>query len=451
MPKPRYHQNISVTIKALGANGEGIGHWHGYTIFADKTLPGEEVRGRLIEKQKRYGRLQLHQLITRSDARVEAPCPYFERCGGCQLMHLDYTHQLQVKRQRVVDALKRFGHIEGVDVAPCAASPKPLAYRNKMQVPAAPDAQGHLSLGLYAPHSHELVDIGRCLVHCEEGDRVFQTCRALLQQAKITPYHFDTKTGELRYLLIKTAVFNPQVLVVLVTAGEASDPLKKVAREIIAHCPSVKGVVHNINSGEDNVVLGKSFNLLEGQAFIEETIHGLTFKVSAASFFQVNPYQADKLYHCAIEFAQLTGSETVLDAYCGVGTLTLMMADKAAKVIGIECVPEAIDDARDNARRNGWSHAQFICGEAESVISTLEKAEVILLNPPRKGCAPSFLEAVGRLHPRRIVYISCDPATLGRDLALLQSQGYAIDKVQPFDMFPQTAHVESVVQLTSVR
>lgn len=448
MTKPRYNQNVSLTIKSIGANGEGVGYWHGYTLFVDKTLPGEVVRGRLVECQKRYGRVNPLSISEPSPLRVAPACPLYERCGGCQLMHLGYDHQLEAKRQRVLNDFEKFGRMTDVEVKPCIASPNPVAYRNKIQMPVGNSPQG-LVFGLYARDSHDLVAIDHCVVHCELGERVYEIVCDILKRSGVRAYDAETGSGELRYLLIKTAVHAQQVLVVLVTHGDASQALVEAAKEMMARCPQVKGVVQNINSGSGNVVLGQEYRTLAGAGSIEETLRGLVFKVSPASFFQVNTLQAENLYDKALDLAGLTGHETVLDAYCGVGTLALLAARRACKVIGVECVAPAIEDAKENAKRNGIVNAHFVCDNAESFVETLEGVDVALLNPPRKGCEASFLEGLGKLKPRTIVYISCDPATLARDLSRLKQHGYQVGSVHPFDMFPHTAHVECVVKLVS--
>lgn len=443
MPKPRYNQNISVTIQSLGMNGEGVGYWHGYTIFVDGALPGEEVRGRLIQRESKFGRLQVSSIHNSSPGRVEPPCPLFGRCGGCQLMHLSYEHQLELKRQLVIQAFERVGRLTDIQVEPCVASPSPLAYRNKIQLPVAASSEG-IQIGLYARNSHELIGVDHCLVHCDLGESVFHKVSTIVKESGISPYIHEDHSGELRYVLIKTAVNTQQVLVTFVTNGEGSDTFHTIAETIMQQCPKVKGVIQNINNLQGNVVLSGGFRVLAGNAYIEEEVLGLTFKVSPASFFQVNTAQAENLYTKALEISELEGSETVLDAYCGVGTLSLMIARKAKQVIGIECVPEAIRDAIANAALNNIHNAKFLCDQAEAAISSLSSIDVAFLNPPRKGCDQKFLEKLAELSPKRIVYISCDPGTLSRDLAFLRKVNYSIGTIHPFDMFPQTSHVECV-------
>ena len=423
------NQIIELHVERLGINGEGVAHFQGLTVFVDDALPGERVKARIYEKRKTFARAKLVEILEESKERVAPICPLFGTCGGCQIMHLKYEAQLGAKRQRVVDALERIGKIDGKLVADCRASPLPLFYRNKIQLPVK---EG--KLGLYARHSHELVPIEKCYIHCALGEAVFEKIAPILKQEN------------LKHVLIKTAVNTGEVLVVLVTRDEEISP--GLAARLMKEAPEIKGVVQNVNPDAGNVVLSQDFRVLAGQGSIEEKIHGLIFKVSPASFFQINPAQAENLYQQVVEDAELTGSEAVLDAYCGVGTLALILAKSAKEVIGIENVQDATRDAAENALANGIVNARFICGEAEVKIQELEKVDVAVLNPPRKGCERVFLEALIRLKPRRIVYVSCDPATLARDLQLLVSEGYQVDGVKPFDMFPQTSHVESVAKLT---
>lgn len=426
-------QEIELSIERLGINGEGVASWHGYTIFVDGGLPGETACVRLYERRKTFGRGKVVKLLTSSPHRVEPACPLFGKCGGCQLMHLAYDQQLKAKRQRVVDALERIGKIFGVEVLPCEPSPSPLAYRNKIQLPAAPDA----TLGLYAYNTHDLVPIEKCFIHCAFGEKAFQHIRQTLKAVPLPG---------LRNVLIKTAVHTGQILVVMVTEGKCPT-IDAFSHRLMALMPELRGVVQNINASSSNTILSGDFHLVAGQGYIEERLCGLLFKVSPASFFQVNPAQAEKLYEKALEFLSLQGSEKALDAYCGVGTLSLILAKKAREVVGVECVPEAIADAKENARLNAITNATFTCAQAEEFISSLDNIDAAVLNPPRKGCEASFLEKLSLLKPTRIVYISCDPATLARDLALLISKGYRLEAVQPFDMFPQTAHVETIASL----
>jgi len=334
-------------------------------------------------------------------------------------MHLDYSKQLELKRQRVVDAMQRIGKID-IDVKSCIPSPQQFHYRNKIQL--------QKGIGFYQRKSNDLIKIDHCLLHSDLGEEIYRTLQV----------------GEVRHLLIKTTINTLQALVVLVTNKKLP---KFLGEKILKSHSAIKGVVANINKRNDNVILGDEYQLLAGEDHIYEELLGLKFKVSPASFFQVNTKQAENLYQHAIKLSDLKGGEVILDAYCGVGTLSLLLAQHAKRVIGIEYVSEAIEDAKENAHLNGTTNTDFRCGAAEGLISELENIDIAYVNPPRKGCDRKFLESLVRLKPREIIYISCDPATLARDLSYLTSNGYSADELYPFDMFPQTMHVESVVNL----
>jgi len=444
----RLGKKMDLDIERLGINGEGVGQWYGCTIFVDGALPGEKVHGSLIEKKKNYGRARVLELLSPSPHRVAPPCPLFGKCGGCQIMHLSYEEQLKAKRQRVVDALERIGKFRGISVEPCVASPSPLHYRNKIQIPVAPSENG-IRFGLYARSSHDLIDMDNCHIHCSLGEEVYKKLQGIIKASSLTAFDYKTGHGEIRHLLIKTSVQTEEVLVVLVTAKPVSDELHSVAKKIIEEIPSVKGVVHNLNSEIDNTILGSVYTTLAGNDSVEDVLCGLRFKVSPASFFQVNPKQAEQLYNAALTASCVTENDVVLDAYCGVGSMSLLFANKARCVIGVESVPEAIEDAKYNAKINGITNTEFHAQLAEDYIGSYEgPLDIAVLNPPRKGCDPALIDKIGNLPLKKIVYVSCDPATLARDLQLLSVKGWKIDTVQPFDMFPQTAHVECLVALS---
>jgi 23S rRNA (uracil1939-C5)-methyltransferase len=445
--KPKLNQKINLTIERLGIYGEGIGYWHGFTVFVDGPLPGEVIMACMTEVKKNFGRAKVIYTDNLSLARATPPCPLFGRCGGCQIMHLNYEEQLKMKQQMVIDAFERIGKFVNPPVSPCIPSPNPLEYRNKIQVPVRAGPNGEIRMGFYARSSHDLIDVEHCYIHCPLGEEVYKKIQELIKGSDLTAYDWNTLQGELRHVIIKSAVHTGQVLVVFITHECEHSKLENIAKELMQACPSVKGVVQNINTAPKNAVFGPEFRQIAGVPQIIEELCSLKFKISASSFFQVNPAQAEQLYDHAIESCGLTGKERVLDAFCGVGTLSLISSKKAKEVIGIEVVPEAIEDAKENARLNNIENVNFICDTAESKINNIGDIDVVILNPPRKGCEPELIATLCQKHPKTIVYISCDPATLARDTALLCSQGYEIKTIQPFDMFPQTAHVETVVKL----
>ena len=439
-------QQIELPVHGLGSSGEGVGYYQGYTVFVDGALPEEIVAATLTECKKTYGRAELIKIIKPSPLREKPVCHLFGKCGGCQLMHLDYQQQLVVKQQKVIDALQRIGKIKDPTVSPCLPSPNKLHYRNKIQLPVKAGANG-LLVGLYARSSHDLVEVDSCHIHCDVGEKAFQITKRLIKESGIKAYDPQTGEGELRHILIKSSMSFQESLIILVTQGIDREKLIPLARKMMQQAPQIKGVVQNINHIQGNIILGDSFSLIAGSDFIHERLGNLTFKISPASFFQVNTPQAECLYAKALELSEVKGNETILDAYCGVGTISLYFAKHVKKVIGVECVPEAIVNANENAKINEIQNAEFVCANSEDYIKSLDQIDLIILNPPRKGCEKGFLEGIQRLRPSKIIYISCDPATLARDLAYLSACGYAIKVVQPFDMFPQTAHVECVVKL----
>jgi 23S rRNA (uracil1939-C5)-methyltransferase len=430
-------QEFELDIERLGIYGEGVGRLEGFAIFIDGALPGERVVAKIYELHKSFGRAHIKKILISSKNRITPVCPLFGTCGGCQLLHLEYSQQLLTKRQKVVDAFERIGGFFEATIAPCEPSPLQLGYRNKIQLPTS--KENPVTLGLYARKTHDLVKVSQCFIHCDLGEEVFTKLAPLLKA--------HASSESLKHVLIKTSVISREVLVILVTTLRNLPYLSELAKCIIEKIPEVRGVVQNVNPSLGNVILSEDYVTLAGDPFIEEKILGYKVKISPASFFQVNTYQAEKLYKKAIELCALTGAETVLDAYCGVGVLSLLIASHAKRVIGIECVQDAVANAKENAQSNHISNIEFTCAPVEETISSLKNIDVALLNPPRKGCSPLFLEALTAAAPKKIVYISCDPATLARDLKYLCSKGYVLESAHPFDLFPQTGHVECIVSI----
>lgn len=428
-----------VSIRSIGSGGEGVGTYEGLVCFVEGALPGEEVRVKVTSVKPKYFKADLMEVLKASPDRVKPICPVFERCGGCQLMHLNYEAQLRYKTEQVAETLKRVGGLQGLTVNPCIPSPQELHYRNKVQLPIVYRPDGWV-MGLYARGSHDIIPVKKCYIHCEAGEQIFYAASEILM--KMAP----PKEGTLRHLLMRTAIHNNEILVVLVTTGIEKTWLDSFAAQLMEKRQEVKGVIENINKRNDNVILGTHYRVIRGVSTIEEKICDLRFRLSPHAFFQVNTLQVEQLYRSAIEMAQLSGSEVVVDAYCGVGTMALIAAGSCKSVIGIEYIEDAIKDARYNAQLNGIKNAEFFVGAAESLLHSIKKMDVVILNPPRKGCDDKVLQTLLKKAPRCIIYVSCNPATLARDLSLLMSR-YQIDSVQPFDMFPQTSHVETVVKL----
>lgn len=431
----------TLTINSLTSTGEGIGSLEGLKVFVDGALPGEEVQAVLTTKKKNYGVGKLLKVLSPSSDRVAPICPLFGACGGCQIMHLTYPAQLVNKTERVKEALSRIGKVDA-PVAPCIPSPLPLAYRNKIQLPVVWSGEVK-TMGLFRKKTHDVIPVHRCFIQSPEGEAILQWIQKNLN------------TSSVRYVLIRTASRGEEhgSMVIFVTDGRFESALKSCAHALCKSIPSVKSVYVNPHRGSTNTILGPTFRLLAGDPFIIEAlkVSGHTemvknFRISPSSFFQVNPSQTEQMYQYVLSQADLKADETLLDAFCGVGTMALFGADYVQHVIGIECVKEAIVNATENAKLNQTTNATFICGKAEDIIPKLERMTTVFLNPPRKGCDPRLIQSLLLKEPPKILYISCDPATLARDLKSL-CEKYEVAAVQPFDMFPQTMHVETVVTL----
>lgn len=447
---PKINDIIQLKIDNLGSSGEGVGSFQQFKIFVDGALPEEEILCKISLIKPTWGKAELLSILKPSQGRVTPRCPVFSTCGGCQLMHLNYEAQLKVKEMRVRETLKRIGEISDAKVFPCLPSERPFHYRNKIQLPVK-EIEGKLVLGLYQKNSHEIVPIEQCFIHREEGEEILKELNALLKESSIKAWNQESHQGELRHVILKAAHSTNEALLIFVTNGPASSELKEIGKALMSRCPSLKGVVENRNRQRNNVILGDQFLLCFGRDHIWEDLGDIKFKVSPQSFFQVNPTQAIKLYQKALEFAEIHSQSKILDLYCGVGTLTLFAAKLGKEVIGVECVNQAIVDAKENAKINQITNCQFFHATSESFISnnSLKNNDIVFLNPPRKGCEPEVLQKLIQMKPQKIVYISCDPATLARDLKILGTQFETV-LVQPVDMFPQTSHVECVTLLMSL-
>lgn len=443
---PHHGQPITLSIDTLTGKGDGIANWHDRKVFIPGTLPGEQVEVSLHGIKPKYAQADLIRIIQPHPQRIEAHCSYTE-CGGCQLAYLAYSEQLKIKQQQVVDALQSKGIMSSVE--PCLGMSQPLAFRNKA-VYSVRTKNGEPVIGFYRKNSHQVVDIAACPVQHEQTTTIIAAIRQWMKAFNIAGYDEANHTGCVRYVMIRHGFKTGSCMVVLVTL---TDDLPKEAELLtaLAAIDGIDSVIHNVNSERVNRILGIQQRVCYGSETIEDELHGLTFTISAHSFYQVNPQQTDQLYATALYFAELKGNETVFDIYCGIGTISLYLAQQAQKVIGIEIVPQAIDDARANAQCNQLANTEFYVGKAEEVVPALYTqgmhADVVVVDPPRKGCELSVLNTMLAMLPQRIVYVSCEPASLARDLAVLQKGGYNVTKVQPVDMFPHSMHVETVVQL----
>lgn len=416
------------------------------------TIRGERWEVQLLKVNKNVAWARGVKLLEPSDQRVEPDCPHARLCGGCQYRHMTYQEELEAKRERVSDALTRLGGVEA-DIPPVLGAEDPLRYRNKVQFPVSPKQEGP-AIGFYRARSHDVIPVEDCLLQPKAAADARRAVLAWMKQCQIPAYDEGTGKGLLRHLYVRLN-WAGQVLCCLVINGKKL-PHGRILIDLLQQAvPGLAGVVVNQNTRDTNVILGPDYYTLWGQDWLEEELCGLTFRLSVPSFFQVNRAQTERLYALALDFAGLTGSETVLDLYCGIGTISLALARRAGKVIGAEIVPQAIEDARENAVRNGVANAEFFCGDAGQVAFKLAdegvRPDVICVDPPRKGLSAEVPEILAGMAPRRIVYVSCDPATLGRDVKRLAELGYRAVKVQPVDLFPRTAHVETVVLLSKTK
>ena len=436
------------TVTDYTAEGQGVAHIEGCAVFIPNAIAGEKIRVRIEKAKKTWAAGKITEILEKSSHRVNRECPVAKLCGGCDFWHMDYEEELRLKAERVRSNLNRIGG-ENLESLPILGAPDCHNYRNKAQYPVA-QKKGRAYAGFYKAGTHEVVENERCLILPEDTDRVKNAVMDYVNQFKIPAYEEVSHTGLLRHIYVRRGAVSGQILVCLVINGSRIPKPQELIHRL-KKIPGFTTLVLGVNTKKGNAILGDEFITLYGEGFIEDTLCGLNFRLSPRSFYQVNHYQAQRLYQAAIAQAEITKEDLVLDLYCGVGTITLSMAAAAGKVIGVEVVPQAIEDAKDNARRNGIENAEFFCGDAGKAALELQKQgicpDVIVVDPPRKGLNEDTIEALDRMNPRRIVYVSCDPATLSRDVALLKQRGFALKNAQAADLFPRCAHVESIVCL----
>ncbi len=442
-------QIVDVDITGLSHEGAGVGRVEGYTLFVPGALVGERVRVQVNHVKKNFGFAELLEVVEKSPSRALPPCPVYDRCGGCSLQHLAYEEQLVHKQQIVKDNLRRIGgfSVEGegaVTVHPTLGMSDPWRYRNKAQVPIG-EQNGALVGGFYAERSHEIIDMDECMIQHPANDEAVADVKKLAARLQIKPYDEVNHTGLLRHVVVKVGARTGEVMVVLVTTEEFIPQKEKLVASIREQLSDVKSIVQNINPARTNVIFGDKTVTLWGSDVIYDYIGPIKFAISARSFYQVNPVQTEVLYNKTLEYAGATGTETVIDAYCGIGTISLFLAQKSRHVYGVEILPEAIADANRNAELNGIENVTFETGPAEAVIPAWKeqgiRPDVIVVDPPRKGCDEALLTTILEMKPERVVYVSCNPSTLARDLKVL-AELYEVKEVQPVDMFPHTGHVE---------
>ena len=446
------NDEIELTIADLSHEALGVGRYQGYTLFVKDALPGEVIKAKVLKTKKNYGYAKRLALLQESPDRIPPTCPLYAKCGGCQLQHMRYSAQLQFKEKLVRANLERIGGLDlsHVQVLPIIGMANPWRYRNKSQVPIG-EAEGGLIGGFYRERSHQIIDMNECLIQHEQLDRVVQAVKRIGTRLGIPAYDEVQHTGFLRHVVAKYGFATDQLMIVLVTNGEKFPAKERLISALRKRFPNLKSIVQNINSKRTNVIFGDKSIVLWGEPYIYDTIGPIRFAISARSFYQVNPVQTKLLYETALQFAELKGDETVIDAYCGIGTISLFFAQQAKEVLGVEVVEEAVEDAWRNAKLNGLSNVRFEIGKAEEVLPRWKdegvKADVIVVDPPRKGCDEALLSTILEMKPSKVIYVSCNPATLARDLKFLTEGGYRLQKVQPVDMFPHTAHVECVAQV----
>ena len=441
-------------IISQGYEGEGIAKIDNkYPIFIEGALKGEKVKVRIVKVNKNFAYGKLMEVLEASEERVNPPCAIYKRCGGCKLQHASYKAQLDFKWDRVKDCVSKIGKLDPSIVKYPLGMENPWRYRNKVQLPIGL-INGEVKIGFFAPRSHDIIDMESCLIQDEIGDKVVKLTREWIEKFNIRPYNVDgeyDEKGIVRHIMIRRGFTTNEVMVVLVTNGEKLPHKEEFVDLMVKNIPGIKSVIQNINLKKTNVILGLESKTLWGEDTISDYIGDFRFNISPLSFFQVNPTQTEVLYGKALEYANLTGNEEVFDAYCGTGTITLFLSQKAKKVYGVEIIPQAIDNAWINAKENKVENVEFFVGESEVVIPDLinkgVKADVVVVDPPRKGCDKKLLDSITNIDAKKIVYVSCDPSTLGRDLQVLEENGYKTLEVQPVDMFPNTSHVENVAKL----
>ena len=446
-----WKKNASLTLEITGytAEGMGVARWEGRVVFIPGTILGERWEIQLLKVKTNVAWGRAVRLLVPSPERVELDCPLAGRCGGCQYRHMTYKEELRAKRQRVQDALTRVGGVS-LELPQVLRAENPLRYRNKVQFPVAQEKRG-LAVGYYRSRSHDVLDVDDCLLQPESVTTLRRTFKGWMERYRVPAYDEGTCQGLIRHLYVRTNQAG-EALCCVVANGTRLPHAPELVQSLRQAVPALAGLVLNTNTKDTNVILGPNYRIIWGRDFLEERLCGMTFRLSVPSFFQINRAQTERLYAQALEFAGLTGRETVLDLYCGIGTISLALAQRAGQVIGAEIVPEAVQDAQANAARNRVPNARFLCGDAGEAAFQLAaegvRPQVICVDPPRKGLAPEVPEILASMAPERIVYVSCDPATLARDVKRFGELGYPAVKAQAVDLFPRTAHVETVVLLS---
>jgi 23S rRNA (uracil1939-C5)-methyltransferase len=454
---------VTVEITDIGVSGEGIGHVDGYTLFIKDAVIGDVVEAKVMKAKKNYGYARLMKVITPSEYRVEPKCAFARRCGGCQIQEMSYDRQLVFKDQKIRGNLERIGGFtkDRIDTVmqPVVGMEHPFGYRNKAQFPFGTDKEGNPITGFYAGRTHDIIANTDCALGVEQNKEILEIILQYMRENKIKSYDEKTGKGLIRHALIRYGFKTKEIMVCLVVNGKKLPKAERLIEKLI-QIEGMTSITISPNTRRDNVIMGDSYEILWGQGYITDYIGNVKYQISPLSFYQVNPVQTEKLYGLALEYADLKGDETVWDLYCGIGTISLFLAQKAKQVYGVEIVPQAIDDAKENAKINAIDNAEFFVGKAEEVLpeyyaeyerehnGETAHADVIVVDPPRKGCDETLLETIVKMQPEKVVYVSCDSATLARDLKYLCANGYEIKMCRGVDQFPQSVHVETVVLLS---
>ena len=454
---------VTVEITDIGVSGEGIGHVDGYTLFIKDAVIGDVVEAKVMKAKKNYGYARLMKVITPSEYRVEPKCAFARRCGGCQIQEMSYDRQLVFKDQKIRGNLERIGGFtkDRIDTVmqPVVGMEHPFGYRNKAQFPFGTDKEGNPITGFYAGRTHDIIANTDCALGVEQNKEILEIILQYMRENKIKSYNEKTGKGLIRHALIRYGFKTKEIMVCLVINGKKLPKAERLIEKLI-QIEGMTSITISPNTRRDNVIMGDSYEILWGQGYITDYIGNVKYQISPLSFYQVNPVQTEKLYGLALEYADLKGDETVWDLYCGIGTISLFLAQKAKQVYGVEIVPQAIDDAKENAKINAIDNAEFFVGKAEEVLpeyyaeyerehnGETAHADVIVVDPPRKGCDETLLETIVKMQPEKVVYVSCDSATLARDLKYLCANGYEIKMCRGVDQFPQSVHVETVVLLS---
>ncbi|WP_277669032.1 23S rRNA (uracil(1939)-C(5))-methyltransferase RlmD [Caproiciproducens galactitolivorans] len=443
---------IDLEITGYTAQGSGVGRYNDIAVFVPLAAKGDRLRVKILKTAKTYAFGRIDKILKASEDRIALDCAQFAQCGGCVYRHIDYTAELQAKQQMVQDALERIGGFRKIAVRPIVGAKAPDRYRNKAQLPIGCGPDGKIRMGFFANHSHRIIPCEECLLQPEEFTAAMEAFRQWAEQSGDSVYEEETGKGRLRHLYLRKANATGEVMACVVVNGNGVHYESELVNILKEKVLGLKSVIMNVNREKTNVVLGKECRTVWGSDTITDTLCGLNFHISPMSFYQVNRDQAERLYTIAGKYAGLTGKETLLDLYCGTGTIGLSMAKNAAKVIGVEIVEQAVEDAKRNAQDNRIDNAEFLCADAAEAASMLknrgERPDVVIIDPPRKGCDASLIETIAGMAPQRVVYVSCDPATLARDLKLFFQKGYKPQQVTPVDMFPRTNHVETVVLMS---